>query len=161
MGQELSAVQTALYLFHRAVTALSRQHQKPHRAVNRPNANREVFGDRAVQILVHYTALFRSHYCTYDTHVRTMYVSLGRRVHMKLQRTTKGSTGKEQTPTTYLAYYNQVKSCFFDRRGVFAPGSPGRSRRRSARPMGNRPGSHPPGVSPSPSPCGRRGALPK
>ena len=55
--------------------------------------------------------------------------------------------------------YNNVKKYFFDRWRVFAPGSPGRSWRRSARPMGNRPGTRPPRVSPSPSPRGRRGAL--
>ena len=59
---------------------------------------------------------------------------------------------------------NKVKSCFFfDRRGVFATASQGRSRRRSAHPTGNRPGTHRPRVSPSPSPSprGPRGALPK
>ena len=48
-----------LYALNRAVTALLGYHQKPNRAVNRPNSNRAVFRDRTVKISVHsYTALF-------------------------------------------------------------------------------------------------------
>ena len=46
-------------VFNRAVTALLGYHPKPNRAVNRPNSNRAVFRDRAVEISVHYTALYR------------------------------------------------------------------------------------------------------
>ena len=45
----------------------------------------------------------------------------------------------------YTSKYITKSHCvFFDRRGVFAPGLPRRSRRRSARPAGNRTGARPP-----------------
>ena len=60
--------------------------------------------------------------------------------------------------TWYITKYICV---FFDRRGVFAPASQGRSRRRSPRPTGNRPGTRRSRASPSPSPRGPCGALSK
>ena len=53
-----------LYVLNRAVTALLGYHQKPNRAVNRPNSNRAVFRDRAVEISVHYTVLYSPPYCS-------------------------------------------------------------------------------------------------
>ena len=71
--------------------------------------------------------------------------------------------GENPTPRRAALYlYNKVKSCFFfDRRGVIGPALHGRYRCRSARPTGNRPGTHQSRASPSPSPRGPRGALPK
>ena len=51
-----------LYILNTAVTALLGYHQKPNRAVNRANSNRTVFRERAVEISVHYTALYSPPY---------------------------------------------------------------------------------------------------
>ena len=60
-----------------------------------------------------------------------------------------------------LNIYDKVKSCFFRPAGRFRAGLARRSRRRSARPTGNRPGTRLPPVLPLSSPRGPRGALPK
>ena len=50
-----------LFVLNRAVTILLGYHQTPNRAVNQSYYNRAVF--RAVEISVHYTALYRPPYC--------------------------------------------------------------------------------------------------
>ena len=61
-SRALCAVQQNAVFTHMAVTTLLGQYQKLNRAVNRPSADRAVFRDGAVEIWVHYTAVFRSHY---------------------------------------------------------------------------------------------------
>lgn len=53
----------ALYLLKSAVTAFLGNTKSSIGRSNRRNANNTVSRDRAVEISVHYTALFRSHYC--------------------------------------------------------------------------------------------------